>query len=153
MKFCKSKYCLPCSDARSTSTEADFVLTWFSSTILSSPSPPNQHGQSLAVVASVGVGYVQSLLNHYAAKNAVKKSTYSYVDFMTEAFIVTHFPPLRGVGTPCSCFDSTVLGGSGFPTLLPCPVPTLFWVGRRSLPCLAECPAGNFFIRFGFTSE
>jgi hypothetical protein len=26
---------------------------------------------------SVGVGYVQSLLNHYSAQNAVKKATYS----------------------------------------------------------------------------
>jgi hypothetical protein len=40
-------------------------------------------------------------------------------------------------------------GGSGLPVL----VPTLFWVGRGSLPCLAECPAGNFFTRLGFTAK
>jgi hypothetical protein len=41
------------------------------------------------------------------------------------------------------------LGGSGLPVL----VPTLFWVGQDSLPCLAECPAGKFFMRFGFTGK
>jgi hypothetical protein len=65
--------------------------------------------------------------------------------FCTRGLCRHTFPASPGVGTPCSCFDSVVLGGSGFPPLRPCPVPTLSWVGRGSLPCLAECPAGNHF--------
>jgi hypothetical protein len=97
-------------------------------------------------IYGLGMGYVQSLFEPHEAKNAGKKSTCSYVAFAPEAFVATHFPPLRGVRTPCACSDS-VLGGSGFPPL-PCPVPILFWVGRGSLPCLADCPAGNFFHAF-----
>jgi hypothetical protein len=38
---------------------------------------------------------VLSLFESYAAKNAVKKSTYSYVDFVPVAFRATRFPPRR----------------------------------------------------------